>query len=248
MNKTASILVVDDDQRLCDLLRRYLTREGFRVSTVLSGEQMRRHIELDLPNLVLLDLMLGDADGLQLAQELRKHPGLGIIIITGKDDTVDKIIGLEVGADDYIAKPFQNRELLARIRSVLRRLHVTGNAPAAPDTGPETVRFSGWTLDFAAHDLYAPDGEKVFLTAKEFRLLSLLVKHGNRVLSRDRLMEQLSERDWSPIDRSLDVLIGKLRRKIRNIAETDDFIKTVRGEGYLFTARIENRRNVEPDE
>ncbi|TAJ94235.1 MAG: response regulator [Gammaproteobacteria bacterium] len=248
MNKAASILVVDDDQRLCDLLRRYLTREGFRVSTVLSGEQMRRHIELDLPNLVLLDLMLGDADGLQLAQELRKHPGLGIIIITGKDDTVDKIIGLEVGADDYIAKPFQNRELLARVRSVLRRLHAPGDAPATPETGPETVHFSGWTLDFAAHDLYAPDGEKVFLTAKEFRLLSLLVKHGNRVLSRDRLMEQLSEREWSPIDRSLDVLIGKLRRKIRDVAEADDFIKTVRGEGYLFTARIENRRNVEPDE
>jgi DNA-binding response OmpR family regulator len=248
MNKAASILVVDDDQRLCDLLRRYLTREGFRVSTVLSGEQMRRHIELNLPNLVLLDLMLGDADGLQLAQELRKHPGLGIIIITGKDDTVDKIIGLEVGADDYIAKPFQNRELLARVRSVLRRLHAPGDAPTTPETGPETVHFSGWTLDFAAHDLYAPDGEKVFLTAKEFRLLSLLVKHGNRVLSRDRLMEQLSEREWSPIDRSLDVLIGKLRRKIRDVAEADDFIKTVRGEGYLFTARIENRRNVEPDE
>jgi len=248
MNHSASILVVDDDQRLCDLLRRYLTSEGFRVSTVMSGDQMRRHIELDMPDLVLLDLMLGDADGLHLAQELRKHPDLGIIIITGRDDTVDRIIGLEVGADDYIAKPFQNRELLARIRSVLRRLRASHSSAHRPNAGNESVHFSGWTLDFAAHDLYAPDGNKVFLTTKEFRLLAILVKNGNRVLSRDRLMEQLSEREWSPIDRSLDVLIGKLRRKIRDVAEADDFIKTVRGEGYLFTARIENRGNAEPDE
>src|SRR3990170_1795825 len=142
MLKTASILVVDDDQRLCDLLKRYLGREGFRVNSVLSAADMRRYIEQDMPDLILLDLMLPDDDGLSLARELRVHPDLGIIILTGKGETVDKIVGLEIGADDYLAKPFQNRELLARIRSVLRRLSVNRTKNRIHEPGASALRFS----------------------------------------------------------------------------------------------------------
>jgi len=241
MNKTASILVVDDDQRLCDLLKRYLGKEGFRVNTVLTGMEMRRHIEQELPDLVLLDLMLPDEDGLLLAQELRVHPQLGIIILTGKGETVDKIVGLEIGADDYISKPFQNRELLARIRSVLRRLNVPRNNRRGNEAESTLVRFSGWTLDLATHELISPEGEKVHLTTNEFRLLSILVKSSNRVMNRDRIMELLFDREWNPDDRSIDVLVGKLRRKLGRDSTDNEFIKTIRGEGYMFAARIESR-------
>lgn len=241
MNKAASILVVDDDQRLCDLLKRYLSREGFRVHTVLSGTEMRRHIEQDMPDLVLLDLMLPDEDGLSLAQELRTHPELGIIILTGKGETVDKIVGLEVGADDYLSKPFQNRELLARIRSVLRRLSIPRDNRQGHDPESSVLRFSGWTLDLATHELVSPGGEKVHLTTNEFRLLSIFVKSSNRVLNRDRIMELLSDREWNPDDRSIDVLVGKLRKKLGTDPRDNEFIKTIRGEGYMFAARIESR-------
>ncbi len=240
MLKTASILVVDDDQRLCDLLKRYLGREGFRVNSVLTGAEMRRHIEQDMPDLVLLDLMLPDDNGLILAQELRAHPGLGIIILTGKSETVDKIVGLEVGADDYLAKPFQNRELLARIRSVLRRLSVNRAGNSIPGPGASALRFSGWTLDLAAHELISPNGKKIHLTTNEFRLLAILVKSSNRVMNRDRILDMLSEREWNPDDRSIDVLVGKLRKKLGRDPNGNEFIKTIRGEGYMFTARVDS--------
>ena len=241
MNKAASILVVDDDQRLCDLLKRYLGREGFSVSTVLSGKDMRRHIEQNLPDLVLLDLMLPDDDGLSLAQELRTHPQLGIIILTGKGETVDKVVGLEIGADDYLSKPFQNRELLARIRSVLRRISAPMNNRRGNESESTVLRFSGWTLDLATHELISSNGEKVHLTTNEFRLLSIFVKSSNRVMNRDRIMELLSDREWNPDDRSIDVLVGKLRKKLGTNSRDNDFIKTIRGEGYMFAARIESR-------
>ena len=238
MLKTASILVVDDDQRLCDLLKRYLGREGFRVNSVLTAADLRRHIEQDMPDLVLLDLMLPDEDGLVLAQQLRAHPNLGIIILTGKGETVDKIVGLEVGADDYLAKPFQNRELLARIRSVLRRLSINRSRTKIHEPGSSTLRFSGWTLDLAAHELIAPTSEKVHLTTNEFRLLTIFARSSNRVMNRDRILDMLSEREWSPDDRSIDVLVGKLRKKMGRDSNDSEFIKTIRGEGYIFTAQV----------
>lgn len=238
MLKTASILVVDDDQRLCDLLKRYLGREGFRVNSVLSAADLRRHIEQDMPDLVLLDLMLPDEDGLILARELRAHPDLGIIILTGKSETVDKIVGLEVGADDYLAKPFQNRELLARIRSVLRRLSVNRTRNRIPEPGASALRFSGWALDLAAHELISPQGEKVHLTTNEFRLLTIFAKSSNRVMNRDRILDMLSEREWNPDDRSIDVLVGKLRKKLGRDTNDNELIKTIRGEGYIFTAQV----------
>jgi len=238
MLKTASILVVDDDQRLCDLLKRYLGREGFRVNSVLSAADMRRYIEQDMPDLILLDLMLPDDDGLSLARELRVHPDLGIIILTGKGETVDKIVGLEIGADDYLAKPFQNRELLARIRSVLRRLSVNRTKNRIHEPSVTALRFSGWTLDLAAHELISSFEEKVHLTTNEFRLLTIFVKSSNRVMNRDRILDMLSEREWNPDDRSIDVLVGKLRKKLGLDSNGNEFIKTIRGEGYIFTAKV----------
>ena len=172
-------------------MKRYLGREGFRVNSVLSGAEMRRYIEQDVPDLVLLDLMLPDEDGLILAQELRAHPNLGIIILTGKGEIVDKVVGLEIGADDYLAKPFQNRELLARIRSVLRRLGVSQNRHKTNEPGATTLRFSGWTLDLAAHELIAPQGKQVHLTTNEFRLLSIFANSRNRVMNRDRILDKI---------------------------------------------------------
>ena len=238
MLKTTSILIVDDDQRVCDLLKRYLGREGFRVSSVMSAAEMRRHIAQDLPDLVLLDLMLPDADGLVLAQELRANPDLGIIILTGKGETVDKIVGLEVGADDYLSKPFQNRELLARIRSVLRRLSVNRGKNRNLEPGASALRFSGWFLDLAAHELISPQGKKVHLTTNEFRLLTIFARSSNRVMNRDRILDILSEREWNPDDRSIDVLVAKLRKKMGRDTNDNEFIKTIRGEGYIFTARV----------
>ncbi len=237
MNKPAKILVVDDDQRICNLLQRYLGKEGYRVSTVTDGEQMRRHIEQDMPDLILLDLMLPDEDGLSLAKELRIHPELGIIILTGKGETVDKIVGLEVGADDYISKPFDNRELLARIHSVLRRLR-PASGTSKIRTGDESVaHFADWTLNLAAHELISPAGEEVHLTTNEFKLLSMFVERSNRVLNRDQILDLLADRQWNPDDRSIDVLVGKLRKKIEQDPLNPVLIKTIRGSGYLFAAR-----------
>ena len=237
MNKPAKILVVDDDQRICNLLQRYLGKEGYRVSTVADGEHMRRHIEQDMPDLILLDLMLPDVDGLSLAKELRIHPELGIIILTGKGETVDKIVGLEVGADDYISKPFDNRELLARIHSVLRRLRPASGSSKSRTGDKSVAHFADWTLNLAAHELISPAGEEVHLTTNEFKLLSMFVERSNRVLNRDQILDLLVDRQWNPDDRSIDVLVGKLRKKIEQDPLNPVLIKTIRGSGYLFAAR-----------
>ena len=241
MKKPVSILVVDDDQRLCDLLRRYLRGEGYRVITALNGEQMRRHIEQGVPDLVLLDLMLPGEDGLMLAKELRVHKELGIIILTAKGETVDRIVGLEIGADDYISKPFDNRELLARIRSVLRRLSLVSGVSGEGKSTKSVACFSDWTLDLASHELVSPQGDHIHLTSNEFKLLSIFVKSSNRILNRDQLLELLTEREWTPDDRSVDVLVGKLRKKIEQDHLNPVLIKTIRGAGYLFTAPVKFR-------
>jgi DNA-binding response OmpR family regulator len=239
MNKPLNILVVDDDERLCNLLRRYLTGEGYHVATALNGEQMRRHIEKEIPDLVILDLVLPDADGLLLAQELRVHRQLGIIILTGKGDTVDRIVGLEVGADDYISKPFNNRELLARIHSVLRRLRIgTGNHTNLGMDNKHAL-FSGWNMDLAAHELVSPAGDNVYLTSKEFKLLLLFITSSRRVLSRALILDHIADSEWNPDDRRIDVLVGKLRKKIEADPEQPLLIKTIRGEGYMFTAQVD---------
>ena len=232
-----TILVVDDDTVICNILDRYLTAAGYRVKTAGNGEEMYQRIKLYSPNLIILDLKMPGKHGLELARELRKQSDVGIIILTGSEESVDKIVGLELGADDYIPKPFDERELLARVRSVLRRVMQTANTVDHADKS--VARFLDWTLDLAAHELRSPSGKEVRLTSYEFQILETLVHNANRVLSREQIMENLTGRDWIPSDRSVDVLMGKLRKKIEKDPHNPVLIKTIRGAGYKFTARVE---------
>jgi len=232
----ANILVVDDDVVLCNLLDRYLTASGYSVKTATNGEEMYRRIKQQQPDLIILDLKLPDSHGLELARELRKVSDVGIIILTGNNDAVDKVVGLEIGADDYISKPFNERELLARVRSILRRISLD---EAKDDSEAKTTaRFADWILDLVAHELTNSSGHNVDLTSYEFQLLSTFVTHANRVLTRDQIMESITGRDWNPTDRSVDVLVGKLRKKIEKDPHNPLLIKTVRGAGYKFTVTV----------
>jgi two-component system OmpR family response regulator len=195
----------------------------------------------DPPLLVLLDLGLGDEDGLAVARRLREHHRVGLVIVTGRSDPVDKIVGLEVGADDYVTKPFDLRELLARVKALQRRLE-PGAAPAAPpESAPAartTLRFAGWSLDIAARTLLGPAQREVALTTGEFDLLATFAKHPGRVLSRDFLLEATRGRESGPFDRTIDVQVGRLRRKIETDPENPQIIKSVRGAGYLFVPPV----------
>ncbi len=238
MDESGHILVVDDQQEICDLVREYLADEGFRVSTANDGAGMRETIARETIDLVILDLVLRGEDGLQLARELRGQSEVGIIMLTGRGDTVDRIIGLEMGADDYLSKPFHLRELLARVRSVLRRGATRGGEQSA---GARTqIRFSGWSLDLASRDLLSPAGDEVRLTTGEFELLTAFVNHANQVLSRDRLLDLSRHREAGPFDRTIDVQVGRLRRKLEDDPKNPTMIKTVRGGGYIFTPPVES--------
>jgi DNA-binding response OmpR family regulator len=236
MSAAPSILIVDDDPRLCRALARYFEREGYSVRTATSGEEMRQKLALERPDLVLLDLMLPDEDGFSLARELRANSDIAVVILTGKADTVDKVVGLELGADDYVTKPFDERELLARVRSVLRR--ASAGRAGTTDADGTVVRFAGWTLDLGSYELTSPAGEPVSLTQHEFQLLAAFARHPNRVLTRDAIMDLLAGRNWSPEDRSVDVLVGKLRKKLDDDPQHPRLIETVRGVGYKLSARV----------
>ena len=237
MSETGHILVVDDQQEICDLVREYLTDEGFRVSTAKDGTGLREEMARAPVDLVILDLMLPGEDGLQLARELRSRSEIGIIILTGRGETVDRIIGLEMGADDYLPKPFHLRELLARVRSVLRR--VASRSGTAASAHRVRVRFAGWSFDLASRALTSPAGEEVRLTTGEFELLAAFVDHAGQVLSRDRLLDLARGREAGPFDRTIDVQVGRLRRKLEDDPRTPSLIKTVRGGGYIFTPAVE---------
>jgi two-component system OmpR family response regulator len=237
VEKGRSILIVDDDPRMCRLLARYLGQEGYGIDTASSGKEMWERLAAIKVDLVLLDIRLPDEDGFTLVKELRQRPNLAIIMVTGKSDPFDKVLGLELGADDYITKPFDERELLARVRSVLRR--ASAERPSSEAARRNVVIFSGWQLDLLAQELTSPEGAGVFLTTREFQLLAALVNHGQQVLSRDSILTLLNGRDWSPIDRSIDVLVGKLRKKLGDNAHNPELIKTVRGVGYKLASRVE---------
>jgi len=237
MNQEANILVVDDDVRVSRVIARDLTSAGYRVKTAANGEEMRRCIKVQQPDIVILDLQMPGEHGLELARKLRQDSDVGIIIVTGTGDKVDEIVGLEGGADDYLTKPVEERALLARVRSVLRRVM---SSTASSDTSNKSVaKFSDWILDFTAHELKSTTGEEIILTSFEFQLLATLVKNANRVLSRDQIMVSITGRDWVSNDRSVDVLMGKLRKKIERDPHNPSMIKTIRGAGYKFTARVE---------
>jgi DNA-binding response OmpR family regulator len=236
MIATDHILIVDDHQDICELVRTYLTEEGFKVSTANSGVEMRRVMAQSHIDLVLLDLMLPGEDGLSLARGLRSDSNVGIIILTGRGETLDRIIGLEMGADDYLPKPFHLRELLARVKSVLRRA-APGETKHAER--PAAAQFLGWKLDLASRELFSPAGEEVRLTTGEFDLLAVFVANANQVMTRDRLLDLARNREAGPFDRTIDVQVGRLRRKLEDDPQNPNLIKTVRGTGYVFTAAVE---------
>ena len=237
MNEIAHILVVDDQKEICEVVQEYLAGEGYRVSTASDGAGMRRMMAQGPVDLVILDLMLPGEDGLTLARVLRGASDVGIIILTGRGETVDRIIGLEMGADDYLPKPFHLRELLARVKSVLRR--ASARAGETGGTGRSRARFAGWNLDLATRELMSPGGSEVRLTTGEFDLLAAFVHHANQVLSRDRLLDLARNREAGPFDRTIDVQVGRLRRKLEDDPQRPTIIKTVRGTGYIFTPTVE---------
>jgi DNA-binding response OmpR family regulator len=227
------ILVVDDDAQIRRMLRRCLEDEGYRVSESADGENIESTLRAGL-DLVTLDLNLGRADGLAIARRIRQVSAVPIIMITGKGDMIDRIVGLEIGADDYIAKPFHLREVLARIRSVLRR---SGGSAATPTQSSETIRFDGFVLDPARRSLVGPDSQAIDLTTGEFDLLLLFCRHAHAVLDRDRIMDLLKGQDWAPNDRSIDNQVARLRKLIETDTRRPELIKTIRGAGYSFTPR-----------
>jgi DNA-binding response OmpR family regulator len=239
MNEAAHILVVDDQKEICEVVQEYLSGEGYLVSSASDGTNMRRVMAQHPIDLVILDLMLPGEDGLTLARILRQESNVGIIILTGRGETVDRIIGLEMGADDYLPKPFHLRELLARVKSVLRRVSARVKEPAAPGGNRSRARFSGWNLDLSTRELVSPAGSEVRLTTGEFDLLAAFVNNANQVLSRDRLLDLARNREAGPFDRTIDVQVGRLRRKLEDDPQKPTMIKTVRGTGYIFTPSVE---------
>ena len=232
----AQILVVDDEAEVRALLRKCLERDGFQVEEAKDGAEMRACIERQPISLITLDLTLGGEDGLDLAREIRAKRNIPIVMITGKGDTIDRVVGLELGADDYITKPFQLREVLARVRAVLRR-YSPAEAPAAQAaSGHERYGFEDMVLDITGRELSRAGGALLDLTTAEFNLLEIFVKRPHRVLSRDNIMDLLKGHDWSPLDRSIDALVGRLRKKIEPDPDHPRLVKTVRGIGYAFTA------------
>ena len=236
MTDRPHLLIVDDDREIRGLLAQYLEKHDFRTSAVADGREMRRVLERSHVDLLVLDLMLPGEDGLSLCRELRGRSQLPIIMLTARGEDVDRIVGLELGADDYVAKPFNPRELLGRIRAVLRR-----SAHAPRDPSPENVRgfcFDGWRLDTVTRTLTSASGNEVNLSGAEYRLLAVLLGSGNRVLTRAQLTELLRGREADPFDRSIDVRVSRLRQILGDDARAPQIIKTVYGEGYVIGVNV----------
>jgi len=228
------VLIVEDDAVTRAKLAGYLEVAGHRVSEAADGEEMRAVLARDPADLLLLDINLPGEDGLGLARQLRDRSEIGIILVTSRTDEVDRIVGLELGADDYVTKPFNPRELLARVKSLLRRC--SGSSSAGDG---ERRRFAGWDFDRRTRRLVAPDGRRVPLTRAEYELLSAFAERPGMVLSRDRLLQKVTHRSWEPNDRSIDVLVRRLRQKLEQDPARPELIITAHGEGYIFAAEID---------
>jgi two-component system OmpR family response regulator len=245
MTSALHIAVLDDEVDITQLLANYLQSHGFRVTQLHNGASLMALMGTDPADLVLLDLGLPGEDGFSIARRMRENWRCGLVIVTGRGDAVDKVVGLEVGADDYVTKPFDLRELVARVKAVLRRLAPSDAAapsvaPAAP-AGPaasDQLQFAGWQLDVAARSLMNPQGQPVALTGGEFDLLCAFARHPGRVLSRDFLLEQTRRREAGPFDRTIDVQVGRLRKKIEADADDPQIIKSVRGAGYILVPPV----------
>ncbi|MGD9601158.1 MAG: response regulator [Gammaproteobacteria bacterium] len=232
-----AVLVVDDDPTVRELLEDYLGTNQYRVLTAANGAEARAILADSAPHVVLLDIGLPGEDGLSLARFIREQYDIAIIIVSGAGDTVDRIVGLEVGADDYIGKPFDLRELRARLKSVLRRYQRETSVtapPAADQLDVHRVPFGIAALDLDSRQLFDRSGNEIPLTSTEFDLLKVFAERPNRPLSRDQLMTLTRNRDWDPFDRSIDIRIARLRRKVEDDPENPKAIKTMRGVGYMF--------------
>lgn len=234
---TPHVLVVDDDRQISELLGQFLGGQGFRVTAVEDGTAMRRVLAEHTVDAVVLDLMLPGEDGLSLLRVLRAAGGLPVILLTALGSEPDRVVGLELGADDYLAKPFSPRELLARLRAVLRRAG-GGGAPSPADEGRDGLDFAGWTLDPGRRLLRSADGVLVDLTSGEFDLLLAFLLHPQQVLSRDQLLDLARGRIAGPEDRTIDVQVGRLRRKLELNPKAPEIIKTVRGGGYVLAVEV----------
>jgi two-component system, OmpR family, response regulator len=244
MTDPLHVLVVDDELCIRTMLRRYFVEEGFKVSDAGDGADMRAVLEREAIDLVLLDLMMPGEDGLSLTRYIRQRSEIPIIMLTGKGDLIDRVAGLETGADDYITKPFELREILARIRTVMRRAGLR-TAPATSVSGSasgenasEVLVFEGWRLDLLRRELRRLNGELVPLTAGEFELLCVFVRHPNRVLNRDQVIDLVKGREWAAYDRGVDTQVMRLRKKVETDPSNPSLIKTVRGAGYVFAAAV----------
>lgn len=231
------IIVVDDEAEVREMIQDYLGQNGYDVVTASSGAEFRALLQEHSPDLVILDVRMPGEDGISLARHVRENHRAGIIMVTAAAAVVDRIVGLEVGADDYVAKPFDPRELLARVKSVLRRVAAARAAdlpmPKPPHV-PHLVSIGRCLLDLESHTLKTRDGESVPLTSMEFDLLKAFAQHPNRVLTRDQLLDLAHNRDWDPFDRSIDIRIARIRRKVEPDPTKPQSIKTVRGAGYIF--------------
>lgn len=244
MSKTR-VLIVDDDPKIRSLLSEVFEAEGFSVLEATTAAEAMHQLRSGAPGLVMLDIRLGADNGLSIAREIRATSQVPLIMVTGQDDVIDRVVGLELGADDYITKPFHIRELIARVRSVLRRSTPTATPPAAP--AREVKRrlvFDGLTADLDRMELRDRDGLDCGLTSGEFRLLSAFIERPKHALSRNQLMDLIGGTDWSPLDRTIDNQVARLRKKIERDPATPRLIKTIRGVGYKFTADVITVRDV----
>jgi len=236
MENPAHILIVDDDREINALLAEYLEKNGYRAFTAGDGKAMWKTLDEARIDLIVLDLNLPGEDGLTLCRNLRTRSSIPIVMLTARGEPLDRILGLEMGADDYLPKPFEPRELFARIRSVLRRTRAL--PPEMESAEPKQARFAGWTMDFTARHLINPQDVVVALSGAEFRLLKIFIDHANRVLSRDQLLNMTQGRDADPFDRSIDLQISRLRQKLGEDARAPQIIKTVRNEGYVLATPV----------
>jgi two-component system OmpR family response regulator len=237
LQTNSRILVVDDDPRIGTMLKRYLEDEGYLVTVTTDGLTMKRAMAAAAFDAILLDLVLPGDDGLTIARDLRTRSDIPIIMLTGRDDVIDRIVGLEVGADDYIAKPFHLREVLARIRTILRRRQHSPPPESTIRPEQDVIRFDGFTLDIGRRLLTAADGGEIELTTGEFDMLALLAKHPRRVFERATLMDMTRGRNLDAFDRTIDAQISRLRKKIERNPSKPELIKSVRGVGYMFAVR-----------
>ncbi|MGC5699125.1 response regulator [Pseudomonas sp. NFXW11] len=235
---TPRVLIVDDDPLIRELLQAYLSQEGYEVHCAATAEQAEAFLGEHTVDLLMLDIRLPGKDGLTLTRELRVRSEVGIILITGRNDDIDRIVGLECGADDYVIKPLNPRELVSRAKNLIRRVrHARQPQPAA--VSPSSVKqFAAWALDTDRRRLIDARGGETLLTHGEYQLLSVFLRNSGHTLSRDQLMDQIRNREWVPNDRSIDVLVGRLRRKLHDDPAEPELIITIHGAGYLFTASV----------